>query len=66
MSERDSSQRKPSERLVEGEDYYREGGLVVFTALYHLKRGYCCDSGCRHCPYKDEKFASARPGHDLG
>ncbi len=53
MSERDSSQRKPSERLTEGEDYYREGGLIVFTALYHLKRGYCCDSGCRHCPYKD-------------
>jgi hypothetical protein len=40
-------------RLVEGEDYYREGGLIVFTALYHLKRGYCCDSGCRHCPYKN-------------
>lgn len=43
---------KPA-RLVEGEDYYLEGGLMVFTALYHLKRGYCCDSGCRHCPYKN-------------
>jgi hypothetical protein len=43
---------KPA-RLVEGEDYYLEGGLMVFTALYHLKRGYCCESGCRHCPYKD-------------
>lgn len=66
MNERDSSQRKPPERLVEGEDYYREGGLIVFTALYHLKRGYCCDSGCRHCPYKDGKSAGARLGHDLG
>jgi uncharacterized protein DUF5522/cysteine-rich CWC protein len=39
--------------LVEGEDYYSEGGLIVFTASYHLRRGYCCDSGCRHCPYED-------------
>jgi hypothetical protein len=33
------------------EDFYMEGGYVVFTAAYHLKRGYCCESGCRHCPY---------------
>jgi len=26
-------------------------GLWVFTATYHLDRGSCCDSGCRHCPY---------------
>ncbi|WP_161627716.1 DUF5522 domain-containing protein [Eisenibacter elegans] len=37
--------------LVEGEDYYVENGLYVFTAKYHLKRGYCCKNGCRHCPY---------------
>ncbi len=37
---------------VEGEDFYREGAYVVFTARYHLRRGYCCESGCRHCPYK--------------
>jgi hypothetical protein len=36
---------------VEGEDFYREGAYVVFTARYHLRRGYCCESGCRHCPY---------------
>ena len=40
--------------LVEGEDFYREGAYVVFTAQYHLKRGYCCESGCRHCPYRGE------------
>jgi hypothetical protein len=28
-----------------------ETGLFVFTATYHLERGTCCDSGCRHCPY---------------
>jgi hypothetical protein len=26
-------------------------GLFVFTAAYHLERGSCCESGCRHCPY---------------
>jgi hypothetical protein len=39
--------------LVEGEDYYSESGKLVFTASYHLRRGYCCDSACRHCPYKE-------------
>jgi hypothetical protein len=39
--------------LTEGEDFYLEGGLMVFTSAYHLKRGYCCGSGCRHCPYED-------------
>ena len=38
--------------FVEGEDFYWEGGFIVFTRLYHLKRGYCCGSGCRHCPYQ--------------
>ena len=38
--------------LVEGEDYYfNEQGLMVFTAAYLLKRGHCCKSGCRECPY---------------
>lgn len=37
---------------LEPEDYYMEGPYMVFTAAYHLKRGYCCGSGCRHCPYE--------------
>ena len=37
------------------EDYYlSEEGYVVFTEAYHLKRGYCCENNCRHCPYKKE------------
>jgi len=41
--------------LKEGEDYYfDESGLMVFTEKYHLKRGYCCNSGCRHCPFKKD------------
>lgn len=38
-------------QLVEGIDFYKEGDKVVFTSVYHLKRGYCCHSKCRHCPY---------------
>jgi hypothetical protein len=55
MNERNAAKDEKPARLVEGEDYYREGGLIVFTALYHLKRGTCCDSGCRHCPYKKSR-----------
>ena len=53
-TERDSSQ--PS--IIspkEGEDYYWDGPYMVFTETYHLKRGYCCKSGCRHCPYGYQK-----------
>ena len=35
----------------EDEDCYIEDGMMVFTAAFHLKRGYCCGSACRHCPY---------------
>ena len=38
--------------LIEGLDYYIENGLMVFTAHYLRNRGYCCQSGCRHCPYE--------------
>jgi len=43
--------KKEKKEEQEQPDYYMENGLVVFTAAYHLKRGYCCQSGCRHCPY---------------
>lgn len=35
--------------------YFDENGNIVFTKEYHLKRGYCCKSGCRHCPYGYKK-----------
>ena len=44
-------------KLVEGEDFYREGAFVVFTAAYHLRRGRCCESRCRHCPFGFAKEA---------
>nr|WP_319399856.1 DUF5522 domain-containing protein [uncultured Carboxylicivirga sp.] len=38
--------------LKEGEDYYMDPkGYRVMTAKYLTERGYCCGSGCRHCPY---------------
>lgn len=33
-------------------DYYiNEKGLYVFTEKYLKERGYCCENGCKHCPY---------------
>ncbi len=46
---------------MEGEDFYREGPYVVFTAVYLLRRGYCCGNGCRHCPYQVDEKAAAEP-----
>ena len=43
----------PSATPLEEEDYYFDGPYMVFTEAYHLKRGYCCNSGCRHCPYRE-------------
>ncbi len=28
-----------------------ETGYEVFTAATLLDKGFCCGSGCRHCPY---------------
>lgn len=38
-------------KLVDEDYYLSDEGFIVFTELYHLKRGYCCKSGCKHCPY---------------
>jgi len=27
-------------------------GYTVMTATYLAERGYCCNSGCRHCPWE--------------
>ena len=34
--------------------YYDHDGYMVFTESYHLKKGYCCGHGCRHCPFDYE------------
>jgi hypothetical protein len=51
-AEPQDEKREASAEELRPEDFYYEGPYLVFTAAYHLKRGYCCNSGCRHCPYK--------------
>jgi len=41
-----------SDSQLTQEDFYYEGANLVFTASYHLKRGFCCNCHCRHCPYR--------------
>lgn len=45
-----------------GEATYRDPatGYTVFTRLAHLKRGKCCGSACRHCPYGHEAVIPGR------
>ncbi len=41
---------------LEPDDFYlNDKGYRVFTEKYHLKRGYCCLNGCKHCPYDFDK-----------
>ncbi|MEI8000080.1 MAG: DUF5522 domain-containing protein [Actinomycetes bacterium] len=39
--------------LDRGDEWYLDPdtGLLVLTELAHRRRGSCCSSGCRHCPY---------------
>ncbi len=46
-------------RLIDGVHFYREGPYLVFTEKFLRERGYCCESGCRHCPYGFRKDARA-------
>jgi len=46
---------KTPAQLAEGVDFYFEGGLMVLTSHFLLKRGYCCENQCRHCPYQQSK-----------
>ncbi len=45
-----------TKHFIEGIDYYLEISFWVFTEWHHLKRGHCCKSGCRHCPYEFKKI----------
>jgi hypothetical protein len=34
-------------------DFYKdENGNIVMTESFHIKRGVCCGSGCKNCPYE--------------
>jgi hypothetical protein len=41
--------------FIEGIHYYLENGLIIMTEKYHIERGQCCGSGCKHCPYEPKK-----------
>ncbi len=41
--------------LEKDEYYYSKEGYIIFTEKYLLKRGYCCQNGCKHCPYGYDK-----------
>jgi biotin synthase-like enzyme len=44
-------------KLFQNELYcYNEGNRVVFTALFHIQRGFCCGNGCKHCPYEPKSI----------
>lgn len=36
---------------IEGIHYIIKNGLLVFTELYHIQRGYCCENDCLNCAY---------------
>lgn len=49
--------REEKQTFVEGVDYYYENDFMVLTAHFLLKRGYCCNNGCRHCPYSKKSVS---------
>jgi hypothetical protein len=53
---RDESLGAHSAALATGEPGYVDpgSGLFVLSAQYLASRGYCCEQGCRHCPYVED------------
>ncbi len=47
--------------LIEGRDYYIDSNqMYVFTSWGLLRRGKCCGSACKHCPYGHENVPPKR------
>lgn len=58
MDENDENEvEKEPKTFVEGHDFYFEDGLMVLTRRYLLSRGFCCENGCRNCPYGNAPVA---------
>jgi hypothetical protein len=49
--------RAHEEAVARGDDGYLDPdtGLFVMTATFLAERGFCCGSGCRHCPYSSDE-----------
>ena len=54
-----ASQYRNQGEFIEHIDYTIENGNYVFSTWYHLKRGTCCGSGCRNCPYPNSPKSSS-------
>ncbi len=52
--EDDAATRAHADAVARGDPGYIDpvSGLFVMTAQYLIDRGYCCEQGCRHCPYE--------------
>ncbi len=56
MAKKQESSKDTNRHGLLAEDFYFDDkGFMVFTSTYHLKRGYCCKNGCKHCPYGFKK-----------
>lgn len=53
--DRDEILRRHERAMASGLSTYLDPatGYTVLTAQYLADRGYCCNSGCRHCPWAD-------------
>ncbi|MES2519850.1 MAG: DUF5522 domain-containing protein [Bacteroidota bacterium] len=51
MEKKTKNKQESNRGLLKEDIYLNEQGFMVFTEAYHLKRGYCCKNGCKHCPY---------------
>jgi len=47
-------------KLIEGTDFYLERGLMILTEDFLARRGYCCENGCRHCPYSKTNLGESK------
>jgi hypothetical protein len=50
----DEIEARHARAVAEGKDTYvdPESEYEVFTAAFLTRRGICCGSGCRHCPFE--------------
>jgi hypothetical protein len=47
-------------KLQPNEFYYDNQGRIVMTEEYHKRRGSCCGSGCKHCPYEPKHLKGTK------
>lgn len=54
-TQRDARLAAHNAAMAAGQDGYIDpvNNMFVMTAKVLADKGFCCDSGCRHCPYED-------------